>query len=882
MSRGSTTISAEWPFVGRSDELERLQELIGDPDCRGAVFAGPPGVGKTRLAQECLNLAAAAGYEIARATATGSQSQIPLAALSHLTAARQLAHAPDQAEALLQARRAITAMSGGGRLVLMIDDAHLLDETSATLIYQIIAANEAFVLLTVRAEEPSPEALVTAWKDDQISRIELTGLSTDDIGELLGEVLGHVDPEAVEVFADHAEQNVLVLRELVLGALRDEALTCTEGMWRLRRELTPSARLIELIETRLRALDEDDRALAEVIAVGEPMTLGELAALGDLRRAERLERQGIVGCERVGAVVVARLAHSVYAEVLRARIPVLRMQAIADQLAGTIEVGDDPGALIRLGRLLLLSGRRDPDRLLEAARAARWSYAIGLAEELVAASLQFERTFEAALFAAELAGLQGRWQEADDQLAALMDEATDDTQRGRVTIAAMDNCLYAGVPEKQLQLAEVGTTSLTDPAWRDEILARSSPVLVMSRGPEATWDAVEDLVQRASGTAFVWASLTGAHALGRRGGTQRALELTYRGHKAQLALTEPIAWYPWFHLFNRCEILLHAGRFAEAEALAQDEHRRAVRLHSAEAQASFASQLALVLTAQGRVRTAAKYAREAMAIFGDLGRPMFLREAAQRLAMALAIGGDAAEAEAALAHCTDEDDPAYLYNGVDLLHTRAWVAATGGKLSKAREWLHGMLDLATRVGDRVGQSMALHSLARLADGQRIDELVDRLEALGGHLDGDLFRARLLHVRGLATGDPRTLETAAHEFASVGAFAFAVEAAADAATRWEARGEARGRTAASHLAHNYLARCEGITTPALRSISSRSALTAAERATAELAARGYSNKAIADELVLSVRSIENRLQRAYEKLAINRREDLAEALKFEPV
>jgi DNA-binding NarL/FixJ family response regulator len=42
------------------------------------------------------------------------------------------------------------------------------------------------------------------------------------------------------------------------------------------------------------------------------------------------------------------------------------------------------------------------------------------------------------------------------------------------------------------------------------------------------------------------------------------------------------------------------------------------------------------------------------------------------------------------------------------------------------------------------------------------------------------------------------------------------------------------------------------------------MSAAEHETAVLTAAGYSNKAIADELVLSVRSVENRLQRVYEK------------------
>jgi DNA-binding NarL/FixJ family response regulator len=49
---------------------------------------------------------------------------------------------------------------------------------------------------------------------------------------------------------------------------------------------------------------------------------------------------------------------------------------------------------------------------------------------------------------------------------------------------------------------------------------------------------------------------------------------------------------------------------------------------------------------------------------------------------------------------------------------------------------------------------------------------------------------------------------------------------------------------------------------------------------ELAACGHSNKAIAEELVPSVRSVENRLQRAYEKLGINSREGLESAMQFD--
>ena len=53
------------------------------------------------------------------------------------------------------------------------------------------------------------------------------------------------------------------------------------------------------------------------------------------------------------------------------------------------------------------------------------------------------------------------------------------------------------------------------------------------------------------------------------------------------------------------------------------------------------------------------------------------------------------------------------------------------------------------------------------------------------------------------------------------------------------------------------------------------LTAAERRVAELAAQGHSNREIAGQLWISVNTVETHLQRAYVKLGVNNREELAQ-------
>ena len=92
-----------------------------------------------------------------------------------------------------------------------------------------------------------------------------------------------------------------------------------------------------------------------------------------------------------------------------------------------------------------------------------------------------------------------------------------------------------------------------------------------------------------------------------------------------------------------------------------------------------------------------------------------------------------------------------------------------------------------------------------------------------------------------------------------------------------RAVSRPASAAERRTAALVERAEGPVTPALQATEVRARLTPAERDTAVLAAGGRSNKEIAEQLYLSSRTVENRLQRGYEKLGISGRTELAEAL-----
>jgi len=251
-----------WPLVGRASELDRLGEIALASSRGGVVIAGPAGVGKTRLAREVLEMAARHGLETATASASESAATIPLGALSPLLPPMPHHRAP--AELLRQARAAIAERGRGGRLALLVDDAHRLDDMSATVVCQLASGGDAFVIATVRSEAQAPDAVVALWKDEIAERVELRPLPVSSVEDPLNTVLGgNIDAGTLRRFTEVSGGNPMFLRELVLAACENQLLQKENGLWRLVGPLAVSSRLVEIVTARLTRLEAPERAALE-------------------------------------------------------------------------------------------------------------------------------------------------------------------------------------------------------------------------------------------------------------------------------------------------------------------------------------------------------------------------------------------------------------------------------------------------------------------------------------------------------------------------------------------------------------------------------------------------------------------------------------------
>ena len=873
-------VNAEWPLVGRSAELREFVAVLVHQ--RGSlVLAGPAGVGKSRLAMELVERCKRAGMAAERIVATAASMNLPFGALAPLLPPMDpdaVLLVDDRAELLRRTAANLVERASPKRLIVFVDDAHLLDPASATLIQQLVTARVASVVATVRTGEPAPDPVVALWKDQLAERREIAGLSPHAVGELLSSVLsGLADPASVAELMDRSGGNVLFLRELVIGAQEGHALRNDGGVWRLDGPLVASERLSELVGARLGKLEPDELALLELVAVGEPLGLGELSSLGDPELAERLERKRLLVSQTEGGQLSVRFAHPLYGEFVSRQMPALRRRTLARSLAKLAEDGTSKRHedILRVATWRLEGGGGNCEQMLQAAAVARWHYDFGLAEQLVNAAIEMGAGFDALLLRAQLASLQGRGEEAESEFERLTSAVQNDQQRGAVTLSRIDNlAFYLGRPAEGVRIAEQAEGDLADDTWHDQIQARRSALVFALDGPRAGAEVAVPVVRSGHSRALVWAAQVAAFTLGRLGRIEEGLDAAARGHAAHLVVEEPLDWYPWTHLFFRGQLLAFAGRIEEARSLAAEQYDLALEDHSREAQAWFAWLFVSSVGDRGDVSSAIRYGREATALFRTLGRPQFEAFALTYLIQALALSGEAAEATEALAQF-DSLATADHFMGTDPLQARAWVEVAAGDLPRARELLEDAARLGEEIGDHVGRSTALHALARLG---RAKDVHGELRREAERIEGPLATLRADHADALARGKVDALLEVAAGFERISAMLLAAEAAADAAVVYRRAGDGRAATAAERYSRVLASKCEGATTPSLSAIGPRSLLSPAERDAALLAVAGRSNKEIAQELSLSVRTVEGRLQRVYTRLGVGSRSELAAALE----
>lgn len=872
--------AGRWPLVGRKEELALVAGMQATGEVAGVVVAGAAGVGKTRFAAEALQEAEAGGRKTGWATATQAAAVIPFGAVAHLLpGAGRLG--PSPLDILRQARAALREAAGGAPLVLAVDDVQLLDAGSAALIHQLAVTGSAFAIVTLRPGEQPPDPIVALWKDGVCEYLELQPLARNEVEALLRRVLaGELDGGTLVRLWEASRGNVLFLRELVLAGLERGTLTYADRLWRWHGSIAASRRLSELVAARLGQLTAEEQELLEFVAVAEPVAPSALRARASPKLLEPLEQRGLLTRALDGRRVELRVAHPLYGEALRARVPPRRLTRIRRGMADLLQAtgARRRGDLLRLATWRLASsGAAEPQLFLAAAGAAEATFDPQLAERLARAAIAADGGLPARHALAQALSAQGRFGEAETTLAELADAAETDPDRLQIARARVVN-LHFGLRQSAEAEAVLDATaaSVSEPAAHDELATLRAWQFYFSGRPLEAINAVAQILTRPliDERLGVHAALAAAPALGMAGRAGAAIALVERWQGAARGLSAELPLAAG-QLESARVLALHlAGQIRESYARAEAGYRWALAEGTHEGTAVWAMILGAVGLGAGRLATTRRWLAESALLLREFDPVGSLAWTLALLAQAAAQSGEAEAAEAALA----EAEAAYrggLVLDFDLLLARAWAAAGRGELSAARHLALAAAEYALASGQRGFAVLGFHDLARLGDAATA---AGRLASLGDQVEGPLVAACATHAAALVAQDPRELERAAASFHSIGAALRAAEATADAARAYRTEGRLARARAADARARILAERTEGARTPALTSLEAADELTAREREIVTLAASGLANRTIADRLVLSVRTVENHLQHAYAKLGVGSRDELARLLR----
>jgi DNA-binding CsgD family transcriptional regulator len=849
----------DWPLVGRQAQQAAIHAALTHSG--GAVLTGAAGVGKSRLARQCM---AHSGYRATRwIAATDTGRTVPLAALAEYAGGC----GPDPLRRVEEMHDALVGGEPSASVLVCVDDAHHLDEQSALVIDRLIARRIATVLMTVRDGEATAAPLAKTG----LPRIEIGPLTSDEVTTLLEQVLdGPLESASAQRFWSYTRGNALYLRQLVDDESSCRRLTRRAGVWIWDASPGLSPPLTELIEANIGHFDGSVVDVLDVVAVCEPLELSVLGALTDATDVHTAAQAGLITVDERASMV--HLAHPLFGEVRRDRAGNARLRAVRTRVAEALGRLTDPSPVqwVRRGMLMMDSdGPHDPRLLTASAEAALQLLDPKLSARLAAAAMQAGGGRDTRFIEAMATALAGHGHAADQMLAELAD-AADGEELGQIAFLRAANLAWS---LSQLSTAEAVLDGAKDAAracglgpsydaLRGSCLAaRGQPREAL---PVVTQALSHDGLHPMAQMFGHWGQVCGFGDVGRLDELSAAAEAGYR-----LASTAPEA----SHLRFAMGLMHIVGLRLAGETAGGHSVSRRLRAEARDVMASqsmTACAMGLSELACGALNSAAKWFRDAIATGAEFhdSSGSVTEVSGLWLATALAMAGEPDAARQAFDTAPQWLPAEFAYWECNRALAQAWVEAAEGLINQAVRTVRQAARSAQTKGRPAHEVLCLQTAAQFGDATR----VGRLDELAAIVDGPRASAAAIHARGLHRGDASLLMMACDRYRGFGDRAAAADAAAQAAVAAEKRGEHRVAGVAATRAAELADEC-GARTPAYRAMGSSTPLTPRQREVLMLAATGLSNRQIADRLVMSVRTVEGHLTRAARRTGATSRDQL---------
>ena len=858
---------------------EVVTALTSGSGC-GAVIVGEHGAGKSFIAQRALEQLGE-DYLVVHVRGSSISSKLPYGALSVLLNELDASHLEHPLMVLRGLTQLLATRAKGRSVVLFVDNAHDLDELSTMMVAQLCAGGHVLLLAACVDLPNLGTDIMGLWKDDLLRRVDLAPFDFSETADSLArEYGGHFSHTAARALWNASGGNALFLHSLAREQIKVGTIVRRGDSWVLGdKPVALAGEIRDVLKARLNRLSPGQRDVFELLSLAGALPLQTLMSVSKAQDIDTLQERALVAVSHdhppmvsianpVTAGIVASVVPPGRSAELRRRLGVVLQDQDLDEFTGStavawaLDCGEqvEPGLALAAARLA--NKVSDPQSALRFAReiagqdkladvaveSARALASLGNTEAARRVLADAELRSGEGLALEEWASVQLLWAELDRRSPATAASALARLQaiQRRLTEAGAE-----GIPvAERVRLAYAELAAFE---------GRFGDVLLILQDLDATDLGSETKLTAASllsEAKAVTGDILGAVGLGRQvmiaaGGLDLS-DGTIRQVRGRFLL-----------------LLLMAAKFREAAdflAATSESRDEQARLGG-----MFEIGQGIVDLHRGQLTRALQRLQSGVCQLRVQDSDAVAGLAAAACAFAFALQGDEDNAGAML---SDAEKPSprasWLVNRIARYFELSAKAEIGQKTEALRA-LKLEADLDIDSSALATGLQFLSAVARLGDRQASQKLNDLAGQVTGHFAG--LCARL--ADGLRDSDSEELLATSKDADAAGNAIFARDVTRKAVTCANDAGNRISLRLAQRTQQSLEDRFGNPRKGVLSLLSST--LTARESEVAVRAAAGTSNRKIADEMHVSVRTVEGHLYQVYAKLHVASRSELKDVI-----
>ncbi|WP_426766423.1 LuxR C-terminal-related transcriptional regulator [Pseudarthrobacter sp. 1G09] len=334
----------QWSVPARSANLETVRTALTAENSLGVVITGGRGVGKSSLARAAVTDLGPDVWSLQlRSGPAGSTT--PYGCLSFLLARLPQAYMGSPTAILRGITSLIRSDAAGRPCVITLDTSGTIDDLSAGVLLNVLLTGTAKIIAVAPKISDLPADFHWLLTDRRLTEVRLSNLNELQTRQVLLSLLGHrVSASLVTTYHQMVGGNPLLLKALVTEQQLSGNLVLSDSVWTLRDKvvLDGAASLDDIVRSRWSRETVETREVIEMLSCARRVELSRLTSIYGADVVADMEDGGLLEIDNSDHRWVS-LREKYIGDVVRTWLSIARRRELRAVLLGGVE--PDPAGM---------------------------------------------------------------------------------------------------------------------------------------------------------------------------------------------------------------------------------------------------------------------------------------------------------------------------------------------------------------------------------------------------------------------------------------------------------------------------------------------------------------------------------------------------------